>query len=48
MNLIDLLTSPASAQHDTMLKVIDRANKMQAATVRKAEKIEKAQKRRRS
>lgn len=47
MNLIALLTSPASKQHDIMLKVIDRANKMQAATVKQAEKMEKAKKQKR-
>lgn len=47
MNLITLLTSPASKQQGTMLKVIDRANKMQAATVKKAEKMEKAKRQRR-
>lgn len=47
MNLITLLTSPASMQHDTMMKVIDNANKMQAETVKKAEKMEKGKRRRR-
>jgi len=47
MNLIKLLTAPASERYDTMIKVIDRANKMQAATVKKAEKMEKAKRRRR-
>jgi hypothetical protein len=47
MNLIKMLTSPASERYDTMMKVIDRANKMQADTVKKAEKMEKAKKRQR-
>ncbi len=45
MNLIKLLTAPASERYDTMMKVIDRANKMQAATVKKAEKMKRATKR---
>lgn len=44
MNLIKLLTAPASERFDTMMKVIDRANKMQAATVKKAERIGKRKK----
>lgn len=44
MNLIELLTAPASERYDTLMKVIDRANKMQAATVRKADRIEKKRK----
>lgn len=45
MNLIELLTSPAHKQHDTMMKVIDRANKLQAATVKKADTMKKMVKR---
>ena len=48
MNLIKMLTAPASERYDTMMKVIDRANKMQAATVKKAEKMEQGKKQKRS
>ncbi len=44
MKSLDILTAPASERHSFMMKVIDRANKMQAATVRKADRIEKKRK----
>jgi hypothetical protein len=46
MNLIKILTAPASERYDTMMKVIDHTNKMQAAIVKKAEKIGKGKKQR--
>ncbi|MEI8230413.1 MAG: hypothetical protein WCG83_04735 [Candidatus Peregrinibacteria bacterium] len=47
ISLVALLTSPASEQYDIMMKVIDRSNRMQAATAKKAEKIKRERKRKR-
>lgn len=46
MNLIQLLTAPASERYDTLMKVIDRTNKMQVATAKKADMMKKVARRR--